>query len=209
MPRWLALLLAGIVIGAGGVMYVQERHMPPRLSADESARLRQAAEQAEAERLRLQSELGDAVSRLEAALTDKNGFSDELAASRATIGRLRQDIASVVASLPPDPRGGAVQVRAARFAASGATLAYDVVLSREATNGKPMTGVMQLVVAGESGRGADSSVTLGPVALSVGAYESLRGSLPLPDGFKPRQATVRVLDRVDGKLLGMRVLYVQ
>ena len=45
--------------------------------------------------------------------------------------RLRQDIASLVASLPPDPRKAPVAVRAARFEVQGATLAYDVVLSRE------------------------------------------------------------------------------
>jgi hypothetical protein len=32
--------------------------------------------------------------------------------------------------------------------------------------------------------------------------------VPLPEGFQPRETTVRVLDRADGKLLGMRVLHV-
>src|SRR5439155_11951312 len=34
VPRWLVLLLSGIVVGAGGVVFVQERYLPPRLSAD-------------------------------------------------------------------------------------------------------------------------------------------------------------------------------
>ena len=41
-PGWLLLLLSGIAIGAGGVVYVQERHLPPRLSAAESTRLQDA-----------------------------------------------------------------------------------------------------------------------------------------------------------------------
>jgi len=36
----------------------------------------------------------------------------------------------------------------------------------------------------------------------------VRGSLPLPQGFRPQQTTIQVLDRVGGKLLGMRVIYV-
>jgi hypothetical protein len=36
----------------------------------------------------------------------------------------------------------------------------------------------------------------------------LRGSLPLPDAFVPRQTTIQVLDRVGGKVLGMRVMLV-
>ena len=34
-------------------------------------------------------------------------------------------------------------------------------------------------------------------------------ALPLPEGFNPRQTTIHVRDRVDGKLLGMRVMYVK
>jgi len=209
VPRWLVLLLTGIAIGAGGVLFVQERYLPPRLSADASAKLRTSFEQAENERLRLKSELGDTAKRLETALNDKKRLADELSASRETAERLREVASSVVASLPPDPRGGAVEVRAARFAAEGGALAYDVLLTRDRAGSKPLTGVMQLVVTGASGRGADTTATLKPVAISVGNYESLRGSLPLPEGFKPRQTTINVFDRVDGKLLGRRVIYVK
>ena len=209
IPRWLVLLLSGIAIGAGGLVLVQERYLRPRLSADASAQLRASFEQADAERLRLKSELGDTAKRLEAALNDKTRLADELSASRATTEHLRELASAVVASLPPDPRGGAVEVRAARFTAERGALAYDVVLTRERAGGKPLTGVMQFVVTGASARGADSTATLPPVPVSVANYESVRGSVPLPDGFKPRQTTINVLDRVGGKLLGRRVINVK
>ena len=38
-PRWLLLLLVGVAVGAGGVVLVQERYLPPRLSAEASTRL--------------------------------------------------------------------------------------------------------------------------------------------------------------------------
>jgi hypothetical protein len=37
----------------------------------------------------------------------------------------------------------------------------------------------------------------------------VRGSQALPDGFKPRETTIQVLDRVAGKPLGMRVMLVK
>jgi hypothetical protein len=83
------------------------------------------------------------------------------------------------------------------------------VLTRERGGGKPLAGVMQLVVAGESAAGTESSVNLKPVALTIGSHEVVRGSLPLPAGFKPRQTTVQVLDRVANRPLGMRVLLVK
>jgi hypothetical protein len=98
-------------------------------------------------------------------------------------------------------------VRAARFEVRDDALAYNVVLSRERAGASPFGGVMLLVVAGASGRGNDT-VTLDPVPVSVGRYDTLRGTLPLPAGFKPRRTTIQVLDKVGGKLMGRRVINV-
>jgi hypothetical protein len=207
IPRWLLLMLLGIGLGAGGVLFVQGRYLPPRLSAEASAKLRESFVRADAERQRLQAELTATSDRLRGTLDENKRLASEVDTRGETVQRLRQDIASLVASLPPDPRNAPVAVRAARFEVQGNTLAYNVVLSRERAGGSPFGGVMQLVVAGASGRAHDT-VTLAPVPVSVGLYETVRGSLPLPDGFKPRQSTIRVLDKVGGKLMGLRVMNV-
>jgi hypothetical protein len=209
VPRWLLLLLLGAAGGAAAVIYVQERHLPPRLSASESAGLRTAFATADAERQRLQGELAQTSGKLDAALADNKRLGEELASNREAVGRLREDVAFVTDALPADPRGGAVEVRAARFARSGSGLSYEVALAREAARGKALTGVMQLVVTGDSGRGAEASVSLEPIPVAVTSHQVLRGGAPLPDGFVPRQCAIRVLDRPGGQLLGMRVMYVR
>jgi len=209
VPRWLLLLLLGVAAGAAGVLLVQERYLPPRLTVQASAELRASLERAEAERARLQAELAGTAQRLAAASADKQRLGEELAASRAAQAPLREDLAMVLAALPPDPRGGSVQVRAGRFAASTGSLAYELVLTRESSTGKPLAGVLQLVLAGDNARGSESNVTTKPLAVSLAGHQVLRGSLPLPEGFRPRQATVQVLDRIGGKSLGMRVLLVR
>jgi hypothetical protein len=209
VPRWLILLLVGIALGAGGVIAVQQRVLPPRLSAPASAALQRAFEQADNARLRLHGELADTARRLDAALADAKRLGTELAASRTDAAGLRDVAAALVEALPPDPRGGAVEVRAARFAVDGAALAYDLVLTRPRAPAKPLSGVLQLTVTGTSGGGPERSATLKPVAISVGPYASLRGRLALPEGFTPRQATVTVLDGPGGQSLGRRVLYVK
>jgi hypothetical protein len=208
-PRWLVLLLAGIAIGAVGVIVVQERYLPPRLSASASTELQTSYSTADAERKRLKTLLDDTSRRLAVAVDERKSAIEAAAASRDNIEQLQGDVASAVAALPPDPRGGNVEVRAARFGTKSGSLVYDVVLTRERASAKPMTGVVQFIVAGDGGRTAESTVALKPVALSIGSHQILRGSLPLPDGFKPRQATVQVLDRPGGKSLGMRVLPVK
>ena len=208
-PRWLLLLLVGVAVGAGGVVLVQERYLPPRLSAEASTRLAGSLEQAEGERARLTKEAADSARRLEAALEERKPLAADLASARQATQQLREDIAALVAALPADPRDGEVGIRAARFRVQDGALAYDIVLSRERARDRPLAGVMQFAIAGKPGRGAETTLNLKPVPVSVGKYQVLRGSLPLPQGFDPRQATVTVLDRPDGKLLGKRVLNVK
>jgi hypothetical protein len=209
VPRWLLLLLVGIATGAAGVVVVQERYLAPRLSADASEKLRGAYARADAERNRLQAELGATAAQRDTALADHQKLAGELTASRATTEQLRDELGTVVAALPADPRGGSVEVRAARFAVKDGTLAYDLVLTRERVAGKPVAGVVQLVVAGESGRGSTAPLTLTPLPVSIGSHQVVRGSADLPEGFKPRRTTVQVLDHIGGKTLGMRVLPVR
>lgn len=209
LPRWLVLLLCGMAAGAAAVIVVQQRYLPPRLSAMASAELRTAFELADAERRRSRDELAELQRQLAATVSQGQALATELADSRAAAASLRDSLATVVASLPPDPRSGAVAVRAGRFTADGGRLSYDIVLTRESVSGRPLPGTLQLVVAGESSAGAETTVVAKPIAVSVGSHEVLRGSLPLPAGFKPRQTTVRVLGQPAGQALGMRVLRVQ
>lgn len=209
LPPWMLLVLGGVAAGAGGLYFAQQRYLPPRLSAAETTALRSAYAQADAERLSLRAELATTRQQLEATQAAKQRQDAELAAPRAAAQRLRDEMAALIATLPPDPRGGAVEVRAARFAAQAGQLAYDVVLTREREGAKPLAGVMQLGVLGLSARGAESTLSLGPVAVSLGSHALLRGNLPLPEGFKPRQVTVQVLEQAGGKALGMRVMLVK
>jgi hypothetical protein len=209
LPRWFLLLVAGIAIGAGGVIFLQERYLPPRLSQEASRELRSAYATADAERQRLKTQLTATTQQLESALAAKKRQDEELAAPRAAAQRLRDEMNALIAALPPDPRGGTVEVRAGRFAAEDGKLAYDLVFTRDKDTSKPLTGVMQLHVAGQTARGTETTVALKPVDLSIGSHALVRGSLPLPEGFRPRQATVQVLESAGGKALGMRVMLVR
>ena len=209
LPRWLLLLMAGVLLGAAAVVLVHERYLPPRLSAAESAALRSQFEQADVERHRLRLDLAGAQKRLEDTLLQQQAGAEALAASLASAARSRDELTAVVTALPPDPRGGAVAVRAGRFTVKGAELEYNLVLTRERALGKPVPGTLQLLVAGESERGVQGVVTPKPIPVLLGSHAVLRGSLALPAGFKPRQTTIQVFDQPAGRPLGMRVLAIQ
>jgi hypothetical protein len=209
LPRWLVLLLVGLAAGAGGVLYVQANHLPPRLSAADSERLRGTLERTEAEQQRLTAELAATKRQLAETIAQKEAAATEYSESSSTIERLRRDIAALVAALPPDPRGGSVAVRGGDVSVRGGKLEWELVLSRAAAPGSaPLAGVLQLAVSGQTARDVEGRVALAPVPLKLGAHEVLRGSAALPEGFRPRQTTIQVLDRPGGSQLGMRVLLV-
>jgi hypothetical protein len=209
VPPGLLLLGAGYSPAAAGGLFVQNQVMAPRLSSAESTRLQASYAQADAERTRLQQALTETQRKLDTTLAERQRLQQEAQDNRQSVTRLREEIGALVAALPPDPRGGAVQVRSAKFAATGGRLHYDVMLSRSGAASAPLNAVMQLVVAGTTGKGPETRVKLEPVALQMSAFENLKGGLPLPEGFDPRQATVNVLDASQAKLLGMRVMAVK
>lgn len=204
-PRWLVLLLLGMAAGAAGLWWLQERHLPPRLGAEASRRLVESQAQAVAEATRLSGELAQARTALEAAEKQVRALSEDLAAQRSAVERLRGDLALVVPALPADPRGGAVEVRAARFAAAGGQLDYGVALVRE-TAARPLAATLKLVATGP---GRATAVELPAQDLTLGRHEVLRGRVALPAGFQPEQVTVRVVDAKNGALLGARTLIVR
>jgi hypothetical protein len=209
LPKWLLWLLAGATLGVLGVLYVQQQHLPPRLSAAESGRLQSAYTTADNERTRLAAELAQARQQLAGAQSAQQRAAADLATAQREPNALRSQIEALLDALPPDPRGGAVQVRAARFDAAEGKLDYNLVLSRARAGGAAFSGVLQFALSGKTARGSDTTVTLEPVAVNVGRYQITSGSLALPAGFAPRQATVRVLERPDGKLMGMRVINIR
>jgi hypothetical protein len=212
-PRWLLLLLSGVALGAVGLAVIQEVFLPKRLTLDASARLRTALERADTQRKGLESDLADMKKRLEAALAQGKSAAGESDGARAAAQRLRDDLAAVIAALPPDPRGGSVEVRSGRFAAKEGALNYEVVLTRDSrpaqAGATALPATIQLLATGQDSAGAQATLSLAPLELALGSVEVPRGSVSLPAGFKPRQVSVQVLDRENGKQLGLRAFLVR
>lgn len=219
IPRWLLILMLGILLGAGGLSYAQRNLLPPRLTPGESQELLSRAGRLEAERQRLQGELdrttteartaAQTAAREIASTRSRNEkLASDLAAARESVTPLERDVALFLSILPPDPRGGTVAVRAASFANDAGKLDYHVLLTRDPKDGKAFEGVIELVVTGTRG-GRNDTVTLDPVPVSLERYRHVQGELALPPGFDGRQVNVRVLDRAGGRLLGTRLLYVR
>lgn len=208
LPRWLWLLIIGFALGAGGVILAQERWLPPRLSAAESTRLQNDFRQADADRNRLQQALDQATRERDEATRAREALASRVDQMAARVKAFDGDLAFVVGTLPPDPRGGTVQVRAFQASVQDGMLRYAAALSQG--TGRTLDGVLlQFAVSGSAADGSTRSVELQPVAQPLAPVDVVRGSLPLPSGFSVRQATLRIVDAGSSRALGMRIVLVR
>ena len=218
VPGWLMWLGSGVLAGALGLIWVQDRYGPQRLSVAESREIianldKEKSARQEAERNALsqaeQSRRALAATREELQQTraDLDRRIADSASSDSTIERLRMDLALFDEVMPPDPRHNPVGVRAARFAQDGDALRYHVLLTRDEA-AEPFRGVMQFVVRGNRASGAADTLTFDAVPVKVGSYSHIKGVQTLPAGFVPRQATIQVLDKPEGTSVGMRIMHV-
>lgn len=203
-PRWLIWLMLGVVLGSGGLLYIQQELMAPRLSVEASNQLTTQAARLEAALTQSRGEL----ERVRQELASEQAATAELAASlskaQGALEPLQTDLALLQDVLPPDPRGGDLQIRAGRFFNTDGGLSYHLVLTRE-NSARRFRGTVQFVVEGRYPNGRTASLTLDPIRLELGAYENVKGVVELPDGMQARQITTRVLN-ADGRLQAMRVI---
>jgi len=212
MPRWLALLLFGIVMGAGGLALLQGSYGPQRLSVEESRQLGDEVNRLMQENVRLQGDLDAVVGDLELARSSRATLADALAQAQAALAPLYADIALFAAAMPADPRGGPVGVHAASFTRQGAELAYHVLIMQDETaarpGAQPLLGSLTMAVEGRYANGRTETITLAALPVSLGRYQHFKGTAALPDGFVATRVTVRVLDTAE-RQRAMRILIVR
>jgi hypothetical protein len=205
VPRWLLLLLLGIAGGAGGLWYAQENYLPPRLSLPETLKLRGDLQSTTDERDKLREELKQVSAKLSLSEAQSKKAQTDFANSQQTTDKLQKNVSQLLASLPPDPRGGPIGIRAGSFSPGGGQLSYNIIFTRTTKTGDAFRGVAQLVVTGKRGSGRDEVLTLNPLPMALDSFEQLSGALPLPDGFAPKEVMVKVLKGPGGDLMAMRV----
>ena len=209
IPRWLVLILTGIVLGAGGLLFLQKSYGPPRLTAEESERLHQDLNSANIDKQRLQSQLAQQSRDLEEAQTTLAGQDDRLEQLQARVASLQQDIQMLVKDIPPDPRGTSPGIRAAELASEPGTLNYQVLVMQDDPKAATFEGRMTFIVEGRYPNGRSNTITLDPVEFNVDHYKYVKGAVPLPDGLTGRLVTIRITQGDDTRLVATRTIRVR
>lgn len=209
IPRWLVLILTGIVLGAGGLLFLQKSYGPPRLTAEESERLHQDLNSANIDKQRLQSQLSQHTRDLEEARSSLSTHDSRLEQTQAQLKSAQEDIQMLVKDIPPDPRGTSPGIRAAELNSQPGTLNYQVLVMQDDPSAATFEGKMTFVVEGRYPSGRTNTVTLDPVNFNVDHYQYVKGAVPLPDNMTGRLVTIRITQGENTRLSATRTIRVR
>jgi len=209
IPRWLVLMLTGIVLGAGGVLFLQKSYGPTRLTVEQSEQLHYDLNSANLDKQRLQSLVSQKTHDLKAARAKLAEQTTQITQAQSDITRLNRDITLFADAMPEDPRGTSPGINAATFKMDDGKLDYRVLVMQDKDKATPFQGSMQLQAVGHYGNGKYAAITLPPVAIDLQRYVHVGGSADLPAGFVPRQVKIQITDDATKKLSATRTILVQ
>jgi len=207
MPRWLGVLLVGVGLGAGGVLFLQANYGPPRLTAEQSEQLQSELNAANLDRQRLKTQLGEVTTQRDATQASSEQATAELTDARARLQKAEHDLVIFQNIVPPDPRGTDIGVRAGSFSRAPGKLSYQVLLMKD-SKGTEFKGTLRLSVEGIYRNGRAGAVDLDPIDITLGRYHVAQGTAEIPEGLTPNSVRIQVLDP-SGRQQAMRVYYVR
>lgn len=209
VPRWLMLILTGIVLGSGGVLFLQKSYGPTLLTAEESARLQQDLNSANIDKQRLQSQLDRQARDLEeanSALTEQTGKLEKI---QGRLGSVDDEIQMLLKDIPPDPRGTSPGIRAVELGSEAGVLNYQVLVMQDDPSAETFEGKITFVVEGRYPNGRTNTIELEPIDFNVDQYKYVKGSVPLPDNMTARLVTIRITQGEETRLSATRTIRVR
>lgn len=209
IPRWLVLMISGMVLGAGGLLFIQKSYGPPMLTVEQSQQLHDELNSIKAENQRLQSQIGLAERERDDSLSQVASIKDKLERHDSIVAALERDLALFARAIPADPRGTSPGIRAAEFKNNSAELDYNVLLMQDDEKASTFKGTMKFNVMGRYPNGRTGHIDLEPVAVEFGHYLHAQGSVELPSGMTARQITIQVFPEGSQKAAAMRIINVR
>ncbi len=208
IPRWFVLLLTGIALGAGGLLFLQKSYGPTRLTVEQSEQLHYDLNSANADKQRLQGQLNQTSRDLEEVSQKEGKLGQQTGDLQAMVTKLEKDVALFADAMPPDPRGTSPGIRAAEFTINDGQLNHFVLLMQDKGKEAEFSGTMEFVAAGRYTNGRSGNVDLPSQTVNVGRYAYINGSAELPAGFTPRQITIRIKPDGANRVVATRTIYV-
>jgi hypothetical protein len=208
VPRWLMLMLTGVVLGSGGLLFLQKSYGPTRLTVEQSEQLHYELNSIKMDKQRLQTQVGQQTRELADLRGKLDAQTKEVQEARAFVDKAKGDLQIFIAAMPADPRGTSPGIRAATFRDAKGQLEYEILVMQDEGKTERFSGEVELVVAGRYTNGRNGNIEIPPFGIELERYTHTQGTAPLPEGFTPRQVTIKVTREGSPKQVATRTIRV-
>ncbi|PLC48751.1 hypothetical protein CR159_16535 [Pollutimonas subterranea] len=208
IPRWVVLMLSGIVLGAGGLLFLQKSYGPTRLTVEQSEQLHYDLNSSNMDKQRLQSQFNQQAHDLKQKTTTVADQATQLKQAQEQVTKLTAEVQLFADAMPPDPRGTSPGIRAASFRSEDGQLHYQILVMQDKGKTQAFTGEVELVVAGRYANRKSGNIDLPPFPIELEQYSHVGGAAALPEGFTPRQVTIKITEQGSKKLSATRTIRV-
>lgn len=207
IPRWLVLLVSGIILGAGGLLFLQKSYGPTRLTLEQSEQLQFDLNSANIDKQRLETELGRKERELAEVQTELDQTESQLARVEGRLATIDEDLQVLADAIPADPRGTSPGVRAANFVNRDGKLDYTILIMQDKDKmDEPFKGNIDYIISGQYSNGAQANVDIERSDLELEQFIQLKGSFDLPDHYTAHQVTIRIRATGSDKVVATRTL---
>lgn len=206
IPRWLVLMITGMVLGAGGLLFIQKSYGPPMLTVEQSQLLHDELNSAKAENQRLQSQIVLAERERDESSSQVESISSRLERHDSIVSALEKDLTLFANAMPADPRGTSPGIRAAELTNNNGQLDYNILLMQKSKDEPEFKGTMHFNVMGRYPNGRTGYIDLEPIPVQLGHYTHAQGTIDLPAGITARQVTIQIFPENSQRAAAMRII---
>lgn len=209
IPRWLLLMITGMVLGAGGLLFMQKSYGPPKLTVEQSQQLHDEINTVKAENQRIQSQITLAERERADSLAQVDSIKNRLENHDRIVGALEKDITLFANAMPTDPNNTSPSVRAAELSNNNGNLDYTILLMQDADKDGTFKGTINFNVMGRYPNGRNGYLDLDPIEVSIGRYTHAIGSVELPSNMTARQVTIEIFPEGGQRAVAKRIYNVR
>lgn len=215
LPGWLILFLVGILLGGGGVLFLQASYGEKRLSLAETQKLTEELKNLSIEKQTLQTRVDESQKVLDTEVRTRDEqikqLKNNLTTAESLISPLREQLNVFARTLPYDPRYGPIGVSTSQFTQekNSTKLSYLVWLLQENDQKPEFKGWLELSFEGRYANGRVETITLPRIAIKLNHFLHVTGTTDLPAGFTATRANAKVLAEDGKRQVTWRILPVQ
>jgi hypothetical protein len=212
LPGWLVLLMVGILLGGGGVLFLQASYGEKRLSIAETQKLTEELKNLSVEKQTLQTRVDEAQKVLDTEVRTRDTqiveLTGKLTKAESIIVPLREQLDVFAKTLVFDPRFGPIGISTSQITQekNSTKLSYLVWLLQENAQRPEFKGWLELSFEGRYANGRVETVALPRIEVKFKHYLHITGMTELPAGFTVTRANAKVMAEDGKKQVTWRVL---